>query len=157
MSHDSSRAPQHGAPPSPFHAYREGRLESGGVSLADVADKFDTPTYVYAPASIDARYRAIDDALSFAPHLIAYAVKANASPFLLGALYGAGVRHFDVASLPEIEDVASISSPIFTVSTPSSPRSSAHAMAASLLPPTSTMTSVSPIWTTVPFTREPVA
>jgi diaminopimelate decarboxylase len=55
MSHDSSRAPRHGAPPSPFHAYREGRLESGGVSLADVADKFDTPTYVYAPASIDAR------------------------------------------------------------------------------------------------------
>ena len=39
---------------------------------------------------------------------VAYAVKANASPFLLGALYGAGIRHFDVASLPEIEDVASI-------------------------------------------------
>ncbi len=42
------------------------------------------------------------------PGDVAYAVKANASPFLLGALYGAGVRHFDVASLPEIEDVASI-------------------------------------------------
>ena len=42
------------------------------------------------------------------PGDVAYAVKANASPFLLGALYGAGIRHFDVASLPEIEDVASI-------------------------------------------------
>ena len=28
--------------------------------------------------------------------------------FLIGALYGAGIRHFDVASLPEIEDAATI-------------------------------------------------
>jgi ornithine decarboxylase len=39
---------------------------------------------------------------------VAYAYKANSSPFLLGALYGAGIRHFDVASLPEIEDAATI-------------------------------------------------
>lgn len=39
---------------------------------------------------------------------IAYAYKANSSPFLIGALYGAGIRHFDVASLPEIEDAATI-------------------------------------------------
>jgi ornithine decarboxylase len=38
----------------------------------------------------------------------AYAYKANSSVFLLGALYGAGIRHFDVASLPEIEDAATI-------------------------------------------------
>ncbi len=42
------------------------------------------------------------------PGDVAYAVKANSSPFLLGALYGAGIRHFDVASLPEIEDAATI-------------------------------------------------
>jgi ornithine decarboxylase len=28
--------------------------------------------------------------------------------FLIGALYGAGIRHFDVASLPELEDAATI-------------------------------------------------
>lgn len=39
---------------------------------------------------------------------VAYAYKANSSVFLIGALYGAGVRHFDVASLPEIEDAATI-------------------------------------------------
>jgi ornithine decarboxylase len=38
----------------------------------------------------------------------AYAYKANSSVFLLGALYGAGIRHFDVASIPEIEDAATI-------------------------------------------------
>jgi ornithine decarboxylase len=42
------------------------------------------------------------------PGDVAYAYKANSSPFLLGALYGAGIRHFDVASIPEIEDAATI-------------------------------------------------
>jgi ornithine decarboxylase len=42
------------------------------------------------------------------PGDVAYAYKANNSVFLLGALYGAGIRHFDVASLPEIEDAATI-------------------------------------------------
>jgi ornithine decarboxylase len=42
------------------------------------------------------------------PGDVAYAYKANSSPFLLGALYGAGIRHFDVASVPEIEDAATI-------------------------------------------------
>jgi ornithine decarboxylase len=39
---------------------------------------------------------------------VAYAYKANSSVFLIGALYGAGIRHFDVASIPEIEDAATI-------------------------------------------------
>ena len=39
---------------------------------------------------------------------VAYAYKANSSVFLVGALYGAGIRHFDVASLPELEDAATI-------------------------------------------------
>ena len=39
---------------------------------------------------------------------VAYAYKANSSVFLLGALYGAGIRHFDVASLAEISDAATI-------------------------------------------------
>jgi ornithine decarboxylase len=42
------------------------------------------------------------------PGDVAYAYKANSSVFLLGALFGAGIRHFDVASLPEIEDAATI-------------------------------------------------
>ncbi|WP_333792793.1 type III PLP-dependent enzyme [Hyphomicrobium sp.] len=39
---------------------------------------------------------------------VAYAYKANSSVFLIGALFGAGIRHFDVASMPEIEDAATI-------------------------------------------------
>lgn len=42
------------------------------------------------------------------PGDVAYAYKANSSVFILGALYGAGIRHFDVASLPELEDARTI-------------------------------------------------
>jgi ornithine decarboxylase len=46
--------------------------------------------------------------LSNFPGDVAYAYKANSTPFLIGALYGAGIRHFDVASLPELEDAKTI-------------------------------------------------
>jgi len=42
------------------------------------------------------------------PGEVAYAYKANSSPFLLGALFGAGVTQFDVASVAELEDAATI-------------------------------------------------
>jgi ornithine decarboxylase len=65
----------------------------------------DRPTFGLRP---HAAGRAARWFLEHFPGDVAYAVKANASPFLLGALYGAGIRHFDVASLPEIEDAATI-------------------------------------------------
>jgi ornithine decarboxylase len=46
--------------------------------------------------------------LAHFPGDVAYAYKANSTPFLIGALYGAGIRHFDVASLPELEDAKTI-------------------------------------------------
>ncbi len=42
------------------------------------------------------------------PGEVAYAYKANHSVFLLGALYGAGITQFDVASLAELVDAATI-------------------------------------------------
>jgi ornithine decarboxylase len=65
----------------------------------------DRPTFGLRP---HAAGRAARWFLAHFPGDVAYAVKANSSPFLLGALYGAGIRHFDVASLPEIEDAATI-------------------------------------------------
>ena len=40
------------------------------------------------------------------PGEVLYAVKANPSPWVIDALYAAGMRWFDVASLPEVELVA---------------------------------------------------
>jgi ornithine decarboxylase len=42
------------------------------------------------------------------PGEVAYAYKANHSVFMIGALYGAGITQFDVASIPELEDAATI-------------------------------------------------
>jgi ornithine decarboxylase len=42
------------------------------------------------------------------PGEVAYAYKANSSVFLLGALFGAGIKQFDVASLTELDDAATI-------------------------------------------------
>ena len=42
------------------------------------------------------------------PGEVAYAYKANSSVFLLGALFGAGIKQFDVASIPELVDAATI-------------------------------------------------
>ena len=81
---------KHGAPESEFVAYEDGVLHFDGVSLADVASAHGTPTFVYSPRSIEAAYRAIDDALAFAPHLIAYAVKANGNLAVLRRLAAAG-------------------------------------------------------------------
>src|SRR5664279_3147875 len=40
--------------------------------------------------------------LELFPGRVLYAVKCNPHPEVLGALYRAGIRHFDTASLPEI-------------------------------------------------------
>jgi len=42
------------------------------------------------------------------PGEVAYAYKANSSPFIVGALFGAGITQFDVASVVELEDAATI-------------------------------------------------
>ena len=42
------------------------------------------------------------------PGRVLYAVKANSDPTVLSLLTDAGVRHFDCASLPEIERVDAI-------------------------------------------------
>ena len=52
--------------------------------------------------------RAADWFLDHFEGQLVYAVKANPSPFVIKALWGAGVRRFDVASLAEIELLRSI-------------------------------------------------
>jgi ornithine decarboxylase len=43
------------------------------------------------------------------PGKVLYAVKANNAPFIVETLYQAGIRDFDVASLPELAQVAQLS------------------------------------------------
>ncbi len=68
-----------------------------------VADRPDLPVHCIRP---HAAQRAADWFVRRFPGDVLYAVKANPHPAILDAVYAAGVRWFDVASLPEVELVA---------------------------------------------------
>jgi diaminopimelate decarboxylase len=83
---------------------QSGSLYCEDVSLADIAAKHGTPTYVYSAASIDAAFREYQTALYGRPHLICYAVKANSNLAILNRLARLGAG-FDVVSGGELERV----------------------------------------------------
>ena len=83
---------------------QSGSLYCEDVSLADIAAKHGTPTYVYSAASIGAAFREYQTALYGRPHLICYAVKANSNLAILNRLARLGAG-FDVVSGGELERV----------------------------------------------------
>jgi ornithine decarboxylase len=69
-----------------------------------LADRPELPVHCLRP---EAAKKAADFFVRKFPGDVLYAVKANAHPAIIDAVYAAGVKSFDVASLPEIELVAS--------------------------------------------------
>ncbi len=70
----------------------DGVLELGGVSLVDVVRdaRVGTPSYVYDLDAMAAEARALEDAFEGAPHLVAYAVKANSAGPVVRTLVAEG-------------------------------------------------------------------
>lgn len=60
------------------------------------------PVYCLRPEVLAARAQRF---IELFPGTVLYAVKCNPHPFVLDALYRAGIRHFDTASLPEIAQI----------------------------------------------------
>ena len=60
------------------------------------------PIYVLHPGRFAAAAKRFLDAF---PGDTLYAIKANPAPHVLDQVWAAGIRHFDTASLPEIEMV----------------------------------------------------
>jgi diaminopimelate decarboxylase len=69
---------------------RDGVVFVDGVDMRAVADQAGTPTYVYGLGTIEARYRALAEAVGQRPTSICYAVKANASQAVLATLAALG-------------------------------------------------------------------
>lgn len=84
--------------------YRNGELYAEQVPLAAIAEQHGTPCYIYSRATLERHWRAFDQALGDHPHLICYAVKANANLAVLNlfARLGSG---FDIVSQGELERV----------------------------------------------------
>lgn len=87
-----------------YFNYRDGELYAEDLPVADIADRFGTPAYVYSRATLERHYRAYDDALEGRPHLVCYAVKANSNLAVLNVLARLGAG-FDIVSAGELERV----------------------------------------------------
>ena len=79
-------------------------LALDGVALAEVAERFGTPCYVYSRAQVESSFRAFDEGLSGLPHLVCYAVKANSTLAILDVLARLGAG-FDIVSGGELARV----------------------------------------------------
>lgn len=76
-------------------------------SVAEVVERLNPsyPVFMVFPDVLKARARAF---LAGFPGTVLYAVKCNPDARVLRALYDAGVRHFDTASLPEIAKISEL-------------------------------------------------
>jgi diaminopimelate decarboxylase len=66
--------------------YKNEELHCEGVSLKSIAAAVGTPTFVYSKNAMVARIRAYEAALAEAPHIVAYAIKANTNQWVIRAM-----------------------------------------------------------------------
>jgi diaminopimelate decarboxylase len=100
---------------TPNFAWRKSRNHSGevlceGVSLADAAETFSTPTYIYSRAAIESAFRELDKGLRSLPHTLCFAVKSNGNLSILKLLSQLG-SGFDVVSGGELEHLGHLGVP----------------------------------------------
>jgi diaminopimelate decarboxylase len=79
-------------------------LHCDQVLLADLAERFGTPLYVYSALAIRERMRDFERAFRKVPHTVCYSVKANSNLSILRLVAGMGCG-FDVVSGGELERV----------------------------------------------------
>ena len=86
-----------------FH-YQQDKLFVENVVLADIAERFGTPCYVYSRAAISDAYQQYAEALKGREHQICFAVKSNPNLAILALLARLGAG-FDIVSGGELQRV----------------------------------------------------
>jgi len=87
-----------------YFRYHDGELYCEGCKVADLADRYGTPLWVYSRRAILDRYAEIESAFGQLEPLICYSVKANSNLHILRLLSERG-SGFDVVSGGELERV----------------------------------------------------
>ena len=82
-------------------------LHCESVSLLALANKFDTPLYVYSAGQILDRYRLFAQSFAERDHLICYSVKANSNLSILKLLADQG-SGFDIVSGGELQRILEV-------------------------------------------------
>lgn len=77
--------------------YQDGQLFAEDVPVAEIAASVGTPFYVYSTATLVRHFRLFDEALSWGPHLVCYAMKAASNQAILKTLAAEGAG-MDVVS-----------------------------------------------------------
>jgi len=72
-------------------AYRNGALYAEDVPVADLADRFGTPLYIYSAATFRRHIRVMKEAFAGHNTLIAYALKANSNQAILALMAREGI------------------------------------------------------------------
>ena len=80
---------------------KDGALHAEEIPLAELADEFGTPLYVYSTATLTRHWKVLDGSLRGLRHTLCYAVKANSNLAILSlfAKLGSG---FDIVSGGEL-------------------------------------------------------
>lgn len=87
-----------------FFHYQNQRLMAEALPVAQLAEQFGTPLYVYSRKTLERHWHAFDQAFGDYPHLICYAVKANSNIAILNLMARLG-SGFDIVSQGELERV----------------------------------------------------
>ena len=89
---------------SEYFSYQNKQLYVEQVPLAEIAQRFGTPCYVYSHTALTDGFRQFKNAFAGREHLICYAVKANSNLAILHLLARMGAG-FDIVSGGELQRV----------------------------------------------------
>jgi diaminopimelate decarboxylase len=87
-----------------YFSIRGQQLYAEDIAVAQIAEQYGTPCYIYSKATLERHWNAFDNGLKTHPHLICYAVKANSNLAVLNVLARLG-SGFDIVSIGELERV----------------------------------------------------
>ncbi|MCZ4337383.1 diaminopimelate decarboxylase [Shewanella colwelliana] len=87
-----------------YFLYKDGELQAEDCAVAQLAQTYGTPLYLYSRATLERHWHAFDNAVANHPHLICYAVKANSNLAVLNVLARLG-SGFDIVSGGELSRV----------------------------------------------------
>ncbi len=87
-----------------YFLYQNDKLHAEQCAVADLAQTYGTPLYIYSRSTLERHWHAFDKAAGEHPHLICYAVKANSNLAVLNVLARLG-SGFDIVSGGELARV----------------------------------------------------